>query len=120
GGRPPRPVGVFRPHAALVGPGARPLPRRLPVRGASEFRRVGLVPVGAVLPRGRRVGRRAGAVLPHRSAVIVYPAQRLSGKPPLAPVLRGEGSGVRGFAGASRTPSPQPLSPEYGGEGLPG
>ena len=40
--------------------------------------------------------------------------------PPLAPVLGGEGPGVRGFSSAIQTPHPQPLSPEYRGEGLPG
>ena len=38
---------------------------------------------------------------------------------PLSPVLRGEGSGVRGgdFSQSKCTPHPQPLSPEYRGEG---
>ena len=36
---------------------------------------------------------------------------------PLSPVLRGEGSGVRGVAFGIKTPHPQPLSPEYRGEG---
>ena len=36
---------------------------------------------------------------------------------PLSPVLRGEGSGVRGFVFRSHTPHPQPLSPVLRGEG---
>src|SRR5436309_3292979 len=37
--------------------------------------------------------------------------------PPLSPVLRGEGPGVRGFVSANTALHPQPLSPEYRGEG---
>ena len=36
---------------------------------------------------------------------------------PLAPVLRGEGYGVRGSWKRHKTPHPRPLSPEYRGEG---
>jgi hypothetical protein len=35
---------------------------------------------------------------------------------PLAPVLRGEGLGVRGSWKPSKTPHSQPFSPEYRGE----
>src|SRR5262249_24359981 len=50
----------------------------------------------------------------------VGPASRRPGTP-LAPVLRGEGSGVRGALSRPEDPltptHPQPLSPEYGGAG---
>ena len=58
------------------------------------------------------------AALRGRVANAATRIQSLFQKSPLAPVLRGEGPGVRGFRGGRQTPSPQPLSPEYGGEGL--
>ena len=60
--------------------------------------------------RGLRAGRRHGKVVP----LSILDCS------PLSPVLRGEGSGVRGFRSPLEfSPSPQPLSPEYRGEGLP-
>ncbi|MFL5242367.1 MAG: hypothetical protein ACJ8FY_09690 [Gemmataceae bacterium] len=46
-------------------------------------------------------------------------ALRWNAASPLSPVLGGEGPGVRGTEQSQAlSPSPQPLSPEYGGEGL--
>jgi hypothetical protein len=74
-------------------------------RGKLSSRRTELIPFYESVPEGRMT------------------AETLS---PLAPVLGGEGSGVRGWNQAATStlleicptpPHPQPLSPEYRGEG---
>ena len=86
-------------------------------------------PVGAAgrtRPRLHRVPHpfpAPGAARPTRSEVIAFkpPAVRLVvifPQAPLSPVLRGEGSGVRGLFSCIPPLTP-PLSPEYRGEGLP-